>query len=102
MAVLRLLLTALALGLGSLIWLAVGDGSFSIAAAWLTSQLWGLVTLVDLYSGFIVLALIIWWFEPARGTALLWIIPLPILGNLWTLVWFIWRLPLIRERLSAR
>lgn len=91
-----------ALGLAGLIVIAITNGSFSEAGNWLMSDPWGQVTLADLYLGFLLSALIIWFFEPKPLTALLWIVPIPVLGNVWVAVWFIIRLPHLRERLARR
>ncbi|WP_299865880.1 hypothetical protein [uncultured Hoeflea sp.] len=95
-------LAAMGLGFAALIIYAIADGSFLVAGAWLTSEPWGLVTLADLYLGFVLSALVIWWFEPSPVKRLLWILPIPFLGNVWTVIWFILRLPHLRERLTRR
>lgn len=100
MIILRILLAGLALTLSWLIWAALADGSFAEAGNWLTTHPWGIVSLVDLYAGFLLVALIIWWFEPNKLAACFWIAPIPVLGNVWTLVWVLWRLPELRRRLK--
>ncbi|WP_422372599.1 hypothetical protein [Hoeflea sp.] len=102
MRALQILLAAAALAFAGLIVFAIADGSFSAAGAWLTSEPWGLVTLADLYLGFMLSALVIWWFERQLPLALLWIVPIPFLGNVWTAIWFVYRLPHLRERLARR
>jgi len=102
MKLLQAVIAAATFGLGALIIIAMTDGSFSRAGSWLLSEPWGLVTLVDLYLGFLLSAAVIWFFEPRTRNALLWILPIPILGNLWTAVWFIIRLPHLRERMARR
>ncbi len=102
MRLLQLVLAVLALGFAGLIAYAIADGSFSQAGSWLISQPWGQVTLADLYLGFVLSALVIWWFERRLVVALFWILPIPFLGNVWTAIWFILRLPLLRERLARR
>lgn len=99
MAIPRLISGLAALAFAALIFWAVGAGNFSAAGAWLTSQPWGLVTLVDLYIGFALIAVIIALFERTKLRAALWILPLPFLGNLWTLVWFVFALPGLARRL---
>ncbi len=60
---------------------------------------WGLVTLVDLYLGFFLLALVIFAVERNAVAALLWSAPIFFLGNVWAAVWGIVRgLRLLRER----
>lgn len=102
MRVLQITLALIALAFAAMIAYAIGDGSFSEAGSWLMSEPWGLVTLADLYFGFAMMAIVIWLVEPRPLTAILWILPLPFLGNLWTAIWFIRRLPLLRERLTHR
>lgn len=53
---------------------------------------WGLVSLIDLYLGFVVLAVLIGLVE-RRGAALGWIVALFVLGNVVGAAWFAWRLP---------
>ncbi|WP_306118714.1 MULTISPECIES: hypothetical protein [unclassified Roseitalea] len=64
----------------------------------ITADPWGIVTLADLYLGFVLIAVVIGWFE--RGwRAILWIVPLPFLGNVWAAAWLIVRWPELRRRL---
>lgn len=102
MRVLQLFLVAIAFGFSGLIVSAILDGSFSRAGAWLMSEPWGLVTLADLYLGFILAMIVIWWFERQPLIAMLWILPIPFLGNIWTVIWFLLRLPHLRDRLTRR
>jgi Protein of unknown function (DUF1475) len=97
---LRLIYALLGAGLAGLIIFAISSGDFWQAGHWLTSDPWGLVTLADLYLGLAVAAALIALFERS-WTALLWIIPLPFLGNVWTIVWFVLRLPEIARRLRS-
>ncbi len=86
--------------LASIIW-AIGawDGGFMDAINWLVSESWGVVTLIDLYLGFFFIAVFIWLLEPNRAIALLFILPLPFLGNVWAALWMAWRLArVIRAR----
>lgn len=95
-------LAAMGLGFAALIIYAIVDGSFFEAGSWLTSEPWGMVTLADLYLGFVLSASVIWWFERTPIKRLLWILPIPFLGNVWTVIWFILRLSHLRERLTRR
>lgn len=101
MIILRLLTALGGLALGGLIWLAFTTGDFGAAGAWLMSDPWGRVTLFDLYLGFFFLAVIIALFEKHPLRAALWIIPLPILGNIWAALWLVLSLPEIARRLRA-
>ena len=65
----------------------------------ITADPWGMVTLADLYLGFFLTAIVIAGFE--RGwLAILWILPLPFLGNVWAVIWFVVRLPALWRRLA--
>lgn len=103
MALLRILFAAGGLILLALIvWAAATAGqSLSEAAGWLVSGPWGVVTLFDLYLGFAFLAVLIFVLEPDRRLALLFILPLPVLGNVWAAVWMVVRLPQIAARLRG-
>lgn len=96
-------LGALALAV-SIVWASMTAGqSLSEAVGWLVSEPWGVVSLIDLYLGFVLLAILIWVFEPNKLIALAFILPLPILGNVWSAVWVAWRLShaLARARAPA-
>ena len=99
MAIFRSLLGLAALAFAALIVWAAKAGDFSGAGTWLTSHPWGIVTLIDLYIGFAISAVVIALFERRTWRAILWILPLPILGNVWTLVWLAFALPDLARRL---
>lgn len=77
--------------LAGLIVLAVLNGDFSTAGGWLTSDPWGLVTLFDLYFGFLISAVLIVAFERNWRQSVFWVLPIFILGNVWTAIWLIIR-----------
>lgn len=87
----------------SIVWaMGAWDGSFGEAISWLISEPWGVVSLIDLYLGFFLIAVLIWLLEPNKMIALAFIIPLPFLGNVWAAVWFAWRLAVvIRGRVAT-
>lgn len=87
----------------AIIWASLTAGqSLTEAVAWLTSQPWGVVSLVDLYLSFFFVAVLIWCLETNKGVALLFILPLPFLGHVWSAVWMVWRLAgLLRARNAA-
>lgn len=101
MIVLRLVLAAAGLALlASIIWAAQAaniGASFSAMVA----DPWGVVALLDLYIGFLFLAVIIWLFERNKLIALLFILPLPFLGNVWAAVWIVWRVAGLSARLKT-
>lgn len=101
MALSRILLLLVSLAFAALILWAVVKGDFRVEGAWLVSHPWGIVSLADLYIGFLVSAVFIGFFEKPKA-ALFWIIPIPFLGNVWTLVWLAFRLPALRAALAKR
>lgn len=94
MSFVRLAIATLGLAFAALIVWAIRTGDFRAAGNWLTSDPWGMVTLADLYLGFLLTAVVIAVFEPPLR-AVLWIIPLPFLGNVWAVIWFVMALPRI-------
>ncbi len=92
MTLARLFVALFGLAFGALIVWAIRTGDFWTAGSWLTSDPWGVVTLSDLYLGFLLSALVIAAFEPPLKAAF-WILPIPFLGNVWTVVWFVINLP---------
>ncbi|MEM0898357.1 MAG: hypothetical protein AAGI92_00205 [Pseudomonadota bacterium] len=101
MAFLRLSLAVIGIAFGALIVWAVIVGDFWSEGSWLTTNPWGIVSLADLYFGFLLSAVVIAFFEKPTA-AILWILPVPFLGNVWVVVWFIYRLPMLRARLKSR
>ena len=76
---------------------AIQTGDFWTAGRWLTSDIWGIVTLTDLYLGLFLAALAMGFFEKGLK-AVFWIVPLPFLGNVWTALWVVMRLPELARR----
>ena len=66
--------------------------SLGEAIAWLTSNPWGVVSLIDLYLSFFLIAVLIWVLEPNKLIALVFIVPLPFIGGLWPAVWLVSRI----------
>ena len=103
MKFLQLLPFVAALVLAALIFWAAGAGDFMGFGAVLLSDPWGVVTLADLYIGFLFAALIIWFSHGNKLVALLWIAPIAVLGNVWTGIWFVIHLPrIVRALRDAR
>ena len=75
---------------GSILW-AFSAAPFWPSVAIITANPWGVVTLIDLYLGFFIFAIIIWRFEPSRPLAIGMIALMPILGNVVPLAWLVWR-----------
>ncbi|MEM1377679.1 MAG: hypothetical protein AAGG69_09845 [Pseudomonadota bacterium] len=100
MVVLRAVLAALGFAFAITIVWAVMVGDFWAEGGWLTSNPWGIVSLADLYLGFLLSAVVIAFFE-RTWTAVFWIAPIPFLGNVWVVIWFVLRLPEMRRRLNG-
>jgi hypothetical protein len=66
----------------------------------LFDQPWGLVSISDLYVGFALTAILMMLSERSFVAGLLWALPLFVLGNIWTAVWLVLRLPRLAERLT--
>lgn len=58
-------------------------GDFGTEGAWITSHPWGIVSLVDLYVGFIIFSMWIVYREKSRLAAGVWVALMMVLGN-WT------------------
>lgn len=87
------------LALAIAIFWAFGQEPFWDGVDIVTSSPWGQVTLIDLYLGFVLHALLIWIFERQMLTRLIWVVPIFFLGNVWTAIWFVMRAPQIIARL---
>jgi hypothetical protein len=83
---------------GSILW-AFGAAPFWPSVAAITANPWGVVTLIDLYLGFLIFSIVIARFEPNRGLAVGMIAAIPFLGNVVPLAWLAWRgLDLVKLR----
>jgi hypothetical protein len=93
----------LGIGLVVLMFVSIGQTAtledFWYEAQALTEQTWGLAALADLYVGFIFIGIIMALTEGSLIAGLLWALPLFVLGNIWTAVWLVLRLPALAERL---
>lgn len=104
MSALRIAVAVLALVLlGVIVWAIAQTGSlsdFRYETEALLEQPWGLVSIVDLYVGLGMIAMIMVLTERSFVAGVLWALPLFVLGNIWTAVWLLLRLPSLAERLS--
>lgn len=99
MTLLRILLAAGGfLLLASIVW-AAQAANIGASFSAMVEDPWGIVALIDLYLGFLFLAVIIWLFERNHLIALAFILPLPFLGNIWAAVWIVWRLGALAQRM---
>jgi hypothetical protein len=103
MSIARILAALAGLALAASIYWAgfVMDSPLATGFAAVTAEPWGWVTLIDLYVGFILFAIIIALVEKKWWVAALWIAPLPFLGNIVAALWLVVRASLlVRERIS--
>ncbi|MBL8559230.1 MAG: hypothetical protein JNM47_10955 [Hyphomonadaceae bacterium] len=61
---------------------------------------WGVGAIADLYIGFALFAVIVFLAERSWLTALLWALPIFVVGNIWTALWLALRLPSLARRLN--
>lgn len=101
MIVARLLAAAAALLLALAILWAAGEASIIDSVARISADPWGVVTLVDLYAGLLLFAIVVVVTEPSRPVAIAVVLLSPVLGNLVPAVWLIARLPRLAARLRA-
>lgn len=87
----KALIGGLGLLLTGLIFWAVFTGDFAAAGDFLFGKPWGIVSMVDLYLGFLLSAVVIFLAEPDKRIALIWLLPIFVLGNVVTAVWFVMR-----------
>ncbi len=91
MTVARLLASLGGLALLAAIFWAAARADILASFATISADPWGLVTLIDLYLGFLLMAIVIWALEGQAARALAWIIPLFLLGNFVAALWLIAR-----------
>jgi hypothetical protein len=101
MAIFRSLLVIFSAAFAAMIYWAVQTGEFWAEGSWLTSNPWGIVSLTDLYLGFLATAVFMYLLEGPK-IRWFWILPLPFLGNVWTLLWLAYRLPVSYDRLRQK
>ena len=100
-ALFRILAALGGLGLLALIVWAAGAADIGASFSAMMDDPWGVVTLADLYLGFVILAGVVWVAEPDKRIALVFILPLPLLGNVWAAVWLALRLGRLAARLRV-
>ncbi|MEO0398299.1 MAG: hypothetical protein AAF224_02625 [Pseudomonadota bacterium] len=103
MTVFRILLIGGAFALAGAIYWALGADTRGLGPviAEMLREPWSLVTLIDLYLGFAIAAIVVGMVERSAFWTAFWALPIFLLGNVWTAVWFVLRLPKIAQRLSA-
>jgi hypothetical protein len=105
MNVLRAAIGVLGLALlGLIIWAAFAKpelhGGLLDQVAVMATLPWGKATLVDLFAGFILFAVIVFLTERSWIIAVLWAAPIFIIGNVWSALWLLIRLPRLAQLLS--
>jgi hypothetical protein len=93
-------LALLGLILWAVFYLADLHGTLFDQAGVIVSLPWGVVTLADLYIGFVLFAVLVFLTERSWLLALAWAAPIFVLGNVWSAAWFAWRLPTLARRLA--
>ena len=90
--------------LGLIFWAALTQrdlhGGFMEQFSVVATLPWGVVSLVDLYVGFVLFAALVFLTERSWLVAALWAAPVFVLGNVWSALWFVIRLPHLAKRLS--
>jgi len=89
--------------LGAAIYWALGaDGrGLTVVVQDMINQPWTAVTLIDLYLGFLISAAVIVLFERGWLLRFFWATPVFVLGNVWTALWLVIRLPEIARRMRS-
>ncbi|MBX3490265.1 MAG: DUF1475 family protein [Parvibaculum sp.] len=102
MIVFRILSAVLGLAFAvAIIWGFVAGGSVVPVLALMLAEPWGVVTLADLYLGFVLVAGLVVLLEPERRNGVLWGIAILLLGNVITAAWIALRLPHVLARFKA-
>jgi hypothetical protein len=80
---------------------AVVAGDFLQEGAVLLSLPWGIVTLADLYLGFLLYAVLVFAVERSKLAAAFWALPIFVIGNLWAVIWIVVRWKMLLARLKG-
>jgi hypothetical protein len=90
--------------LGVFLWAAFAqpdlNGGFLDQAGVIATLPWGVATLSDLSLGWVLFAVIVFLTERSWLVALLWVVPILLLGNVWAAIWLAIRLPHLAKQLS--
>lgn len=99
----RILLLVFGLALVALIVWAMGADGRALGAvlAAMAGDPWTVVTLADLYLGFVIAAVVMMLAERRWWIGLFWAMPVFVLGNVWTALWLALRLPSLARRLRG-
>lgn len=92
----RLLLFVLGLGFLLMVIYAIATDSITEQGAVMMGLIWGQVALVDLYLGFVISLILLWYLELRRLYVVIFGLILMVMGN-WLLCWYLaWRWPHLR------
>jgi hypothetical protein len=90
--------------LGVVLWASFAqpelNGGFSDQAGVIVTLPWGVASLADLALGFLLFGVIVFLTERNWLVALLWALPIFIIGNIWAAFWLAIRLPHLAKQLS--
>jgi hypothetical protein len=75
-------------------------GDIGVEFQAISSMPWGKVSLTDLYIGFLLYGCAVWVIEDRLFTKLLWVLPIIVLGNAWSLIWIAVRWDVIVAKLK--
>lgn len=65
-------------------------GNFSSEVSHIAAMPWGLVTFIDIYIGFLLIGVWIFWREVSTFRALLFFVPILFLGNFFTCIYILY------------
>jgi hypothetical protein len=82
-----------------IVWASLG-ASISESFGRIVADPWGLVTILDVYLGFVLASVVIVAFERNTALRVFLVVALWALGNVVTLAWLAWRLPALTRRLN--
>jgi hypothetical protein len=98
----RVVFGALGVGFAALIVWASMNANFGESFSAIATDPWGIVSLVDLYLGFLIFAVFVFLVDGARPASFTWVIALLFLGNVLAVIWLVLRWPVLVERLTGR
>lgn len=98
----RALFGALGVGFAALIVWASMNANFGESFTAIAADPWGIVSLADLYLGFLIFAVFVFLVDGARPASFAWVIALMFLGNVLAVIWLVLRWPVLVRRLSGQ
>lgn len=91
MTIARLAALAVLVVLGAAILWAAGRANLLESFAAISADPWGVVTLIDLYAAFVLMAVVIGLLEPRRWITVAVVLLTPVLGSLVPAAWLLFR-----------